>query len=304
MKFPQTFWLFGGDLRCHWLARQLAEEQQEVHCFALDSLLLPPESENFHLHHSLDFTKIPWEVPPIVILPLPLENKNGDLTAPYHPTALPLAEIFATLSPQQLVFGGQVKEKARALAKYQGITLLDYFQREELTIANAVPTAEGCIQILMERLPVTIQDSRVMVLGYGKVATATAQRLAALGAKVTIAARSFPQLEQARSDGFHTDKITQLLGGLCCYDAIVNTVPAPILGKQELEDCHQDCLLVDLASLPGGIDFQSAEDLHRQAIHALSLPGKVAPATASAGILRSIYHMLEEQKEEQKEEST
>ncbi len=291
MEIQSIFWLIGGDLRQHWLARHLAEEEQEVHCYGLDAQLLPKDQVNLHIESNLQSIGTKEA---IILLPLPLQNKEGNLSAPFHPEPLPLEAVFAQLSTKQLLFGGQVKPPVQAMAKEYRLQLYDYFAREELAIANAVPTAEGCIQIAMERLPVTLQDARILLLGYGKVASATAQRLGSLGAKVTIAARSYPQLEQARADGFNTDRITELVGGLCCYDCVVNTVPAPILGEAELEDMNPACPIIDLASLPGGVDLVAAQKLERTVIPALSLPGKVAPATASRSILRSIYHMLEE----------
>ncbi len=53
-------------------------------------------------------------------------------------------------------------------------------------------------------------------------------------------------------------------------------------------------LLLDLASAPGGTDFAAAEKLGIQAVHALSLPGKTAPATAAKAIAQTISGILSE----------
>lgn len=42
----------------------------------------------------------------------------------------------------------------------------------------------------------------------------------------------------------------------------------------------RDTLIIDLASRPGGTDFDYAKEHGVNAIHALGLPGKVAPKTA------------------------
>ena len=76
--------------------------------------------------------------------------------------------------------------------------------------------------------------------------------------------------------------------------SVVNTVPAPVLGETELKDLRPDCLIIDLASKPGGVDRKAADRLGRQVIWALSLPGKVAPVTAGAAIKSTIYNMLQE----------
>lgn len=51
-------------------------------------------------------------------------------------------------------------------------------------IMNAVPTAEGAIQIAMEQTDVTLHGLPVLVIGHGRIGSLLARRLAALGAKV------------------------------------------------------------------------------------------------------------------------
>ena len=55
-----------------------------------------------------------------------------------------------------------------------------------------------------------------------------------------------------------------------------------------------DCLILDLASKPGGVDQTAAGELGLAVIWALALPGKVAPVTAGAAIQTAIYNMLQE----------
>ena len=150
---------------------------------------------------------------------------------------------------------------------------------------NAVPTAEGAIQIAMEELPITIHGARALVIGYGRLGRALSQRLAGLGAKVSVAARKFADLAWAER---------QLEGWLCCYDLVVNTVPARILSEEDLEDLRPGCLVIDLASKPGGVDLEAAARLGVKVIWALSLPGKVAPVTAGKSIKITIYNILHE----------
>ena len=229
-----------------------------------------------------------------VVLPLPVSSGGGLLNAPLSRLSPPLTEILAPLSPGQMLCGGRVDPVTAALAAERGLTVRDYFAREELAVANAVPTAEGAIQIAMEQLPITIHGARVLVVGFGRVGRALAQRLAALGARVTVAARRYESLAWAQASGYGTEQTGQLAGWLCGYDLVVNTVPALVLGEAELADLKPDCLVLDLASKPGGVDLEAARRLGRTVIWALSLPGKVAPVTAGAAIKNTIYHMLHE----------
>ena len=50
-------------------------------------------------------------------------------------------------------------------------------------------------------------------------------------------------------------------------------------------DTDRDTLIIDLASSPGGVDFEAARSLKIDAQRALSLPGKCAPKTAAAVII-------------------
>ncbi len=288
MKEQTIFWVIGGDLRHHWLARQLSREGYQVHSYGQDATFLAEDQvevadslADVHRAHC-------------VILPLPF-LKDGKLFAPFAPEALDAGEVLSALSPHQMICAGQATAEVEALAGQYGLTVADYFAREELMVANAVPTAEGCIQVAMERLATTIADTEVLILGYGRVGQATAKRFAALGARVTVAARRTGQLALAKAEGFATDHIEQLVGYLCCYTCVVNTVPQMVLGEAELLDLEPDTLIIDLASHPGGVNQPVAQALHRRVVTALSLPGKVAPATAGYAIMQTVLLMLAEQ---------
>ena len=78
------------------------------------------------------------------------------------------------------------------------------------------------------------------------------------------------------------------------YDIIFNTVPAMILDSHALAHIALDSVVIDLASMPGGVDFDSAKRMGIDAVHALSLPGKVAPKSSGEIIKNTIFNMLEE----------
>lgn len=288
MKHELNFWVIGGDMRQAKLAQLLAEDGHTVHTYALDSGLgavpnLLPE-QNLTQAGKAD----------CVILPLTVSAGNGRLNTPLSLSEHPLAPILDRLYPRQFLCGGRVDPETRAMAKERGLTIHDYFEREELAVANAVPTAEGAIQLAMEHLPITLHGARVLVIGFGRVGRLTAQRFAALGAKVSVAARKYDQLAWAQAMGLGAEHLEHLTGWLCGYDLVVNTVPSQVLGRAELEDLKRDCLIIDLASKPGGVDLSAAGELGLTVIWALALPGKVAPITAGAAIKSTIYNMLRE----------
>jgi len=78
---------------------------------------------------------------------------------------------------------------------------------------------------------------------------------------------------------------------------IYNTVPARVLEGKLLAETDQDCVLLELASAPGGIDPEAARLLERKLIQVPGLPGIVAPQTVAEALRDTIYHILEERGE-------
>ncbi len=115
------------------------------------------------------------------------------------------------IDPEPIVaLGGMLSVEAKAIAAEAGVELVDYFAREELTIRNAIPTAEGCIGILMKERSRTLWGSSILLTGFGPVGQALGVRLAALGAQVTAAARRPAQRALAESFGLRSIPIDRL----------------------------------------------------------------------------------------------
>jgi dipicolinate synthase subunit A len=110
---------------------------------------------------------------------------------------------------------------------------------------------------------------------------------------VCAAARSHDQRALAETMGLDTEGLDRLSDRLCAYDLVINTVPAPVLGRAELTAMKEGAPVIDLASRPGGVDFSAASALGVKAIHALALPGKEAPVTAGRDLRDTVYHLLE-----------
>ncbi len=284
----QYFWVIGGDQRQAALAAALAEDGHRVVAWCLDKAELPPSVERAESLEGVDRADC-------VVLPLPVRGEGDALSAPLCPQTQLLEDIFSCLRPQQYLCGGRVDSRAFSLAARYGLTIHDYFTREELAVANAVPTAEGAVQIALEEMGVTLHRCRALVLGYGRVGQLTAHRLAALGARVTVAARRYDALAWAEAYGHDTLRLGELSGYLCGFDLVVNTVPSRVLTRDLLDQLKTGCLVIDLASKPGGVDMQAAAELGARCVWALSLPGKVAPVSAGAIIRDTVYNMLREE---------
>lgn len=281
-------WVVGGDQRQVRLAELLAEDGHRVHTYALDlaeepgGTVLPARS----------LEKIGRA--DCVVLPLPAAGEGGMLHTPLSEKTVRMTDLLDAMRPGQLMTGGRLDEETIMAARARGLLWRDYFAREELAVANAIPTAEGAIQIAMENMPITLHGCRALVVGYGRIGRILAHRLQGLGAFVTVAARRYEQLAWAEADGCTAQRLGDISGWLCGYDLVVNTVPARVLTEELLADLKPACLVIDVASKPGGVDMEAASRLGVPVIWALSLPGKVAPVTAARAIRQTIYHILQE----------
>ena len=285
MRNELNFWVVGGDMRQAKLAELLADDGHTVHTFGLEKL---GELAGVEAEDGLEGAPLA----DCVVLPLPATGEGSLLNAPLSAGRHPLAGILDALRPGQVVCAGMVSDALEDLAADRGLALHDYFRREELAVANAVPTAEGAIQIAMEELPVTLHAARTLIIGYGRLGKLLAHRLDGLGAKVSVAARKYADLAWIEAFGYGVEHTGQLEGWLCSYDLVINTVPARVLDAAALADLKPGSLVIDLASKPGGVDFDAAARLGVKAIWALSLPGKVAPVTAGKSIKTAIYLSL------------
>lgn len=133
MREERNIWVIGGDLRQAKLAEVLVEDGHTVHSYGLERV---PEASPLLSGDSLEGVHLA----DCVILPLPVEGETGLVNSPLSTKKIVLAQLFGLLRPHQLVCGGKISPQLALLAEDYQIQLCDYFHREELAVANAVPT--------------------------------------------------------------------------------------------------------------------------------------------------------------------
>ncbi len=206
----------------------------------------------------------------VVILPLPVSRDQKALHAPLAPVAPTLDEVRAYCAGRR-VFGGKLPP---------GLAGTDYFDAEEVTVSNVVPTVEGALALAITHTPFTLWKQPVLVLGAGRIGQLLAQRLYGLGARVTVGARREASLAECRALGVEARFYCDL--PYHRFSLVFNTVPALLLDRPRLERLPKGATLIELASPPGGFDRQLARELGLNPLFAPGLPGRFAPQTAAA----------------------
>lgn len=231
-----------------------------------------------------------------VVLPLPaVRNGAGLLNAPMSAFSHNAAQLISRLPKGCLVCAGMPDEALWQAAEAAGVRMADYFAREELVALNALATAEGAISVLLRSSPITVWESRILVIGAGRIGKMLAKRLRDLGAEVTISARKAADMAYIREIGCRAADTRCLGPELGEYNTVFNTVPAMVLDKKRLELVSPDALLIDLASRPGGIDFEAARELRLKTIWAQGLPAEISPVTAGKIIMETVLNIIREQ---------
>lgn len=228
----------------------------------------------------------------VAIMPMPGTDLNGYIRAVYAAEKLQITEkALKGMAPGSLLIIGSARPFLHEWTKRLGITLLEIAEIDEIAILNSIPTAEGAIQIAMEELDCTIHGCQAMVLGCGRVGITLCRMLKCLGANVIAVSRDNAELARAYEIGCQRVHIDELREALDELDIIFNTIPAMVLNESVLSRMNPDTLIIDLATAPGGTDFEAANHYGIKAILAPGLPGKVAPRTAG-NILASVVPRL------------
>lgn len=273
--------VIGGDLRQLTLARLLKEEGENVKIAGFSK-----GPENFNP----DPPDI-WQSD-IVILPIPASHDGITVNAPFseHPIYL----TPKNLKTKPLILGGNISKELKELLNDLGVPYIDYLTREELLIKNAVPTAEGAIEIAFSEMPTTLSSSKALIVGFGRIGKILAKMLKGIGTDVMVSARKCSDLAWISSLDYSPLDNAHLMDSIGEFDVIFNTAPALVLDRDTLGKVKPDALIIDLASKPGGVDFKTASDLGLKVIWSLGLPGKVAPITSGKIIKDTVINILKE----------
>lgn len=204
-----------------------------------------------------------------LILPVPSFEPDGGVRGGGD-----ILGILSQLPRDITVIGGNLDRPE--LENYKKIDLL---KDPYYTAENAAITAHCAIKLAMQKLPATFNGQSVLVIGWGRIGKCLARLLAALGAKVTVAARKEADRSILLALGYGAVDTKDI--DTTPYRVVFNTAPV-----MTVPFCYGNALKIDLASQPGigGSDV----------IWARGLPGKDAPESSGELIAKTIIRLMEE----------
>lgn len=284
--------VIGGDLRIVKLVEILVDDGYTVYTYALEEAESLSQCDNIIQCKTIVDAIASSD---IVIGPIPLSSNKIDINTPFSTENISIEDLFAKLDGKKFI-AGSINEETMKLVQNKNIEVIDLMAREELTVLNTISTAEGAIQIAMQETLSTIHGSNVLVLGFGRIGKILSKMLNGIGARVSCEARKESDIAWIKAYGYNPVHLNVLDEALGDYDIIINTIPHIILDSDKLDKVKKDCLIVDLASNPGGVDRDAARQKGIKTIWALALPGKVAPITSAEFLKETIYNIFKEMK--------
>lgn len=219
------------------------------------------------------------------------------LLLPVSSSVIYFNKIKCILNSDEYIFGCNfncVKEQIENIYNnsVKKLKFYEYMADDATAYKNSVATAEGVIAETIIRSDININGSNCLITGYGRCARIIADRFKALNSNVTIIERTGHKRAQARAYGynaidFNSDNSSDYYNDFNKYDYVINTVPQMVVDKHMLEHFNRNVTIIDIASKPGGVDYDYCKKNNINAVNALGLPGKYSPKT-SAGILYEV----------------
>lgn len=286
--------VLGGDLRQIYLAETLAEHGISVSVYGVcQSCSHSGIQKAASLCEALNETDI-------VAAPVPF-YRNGSIPGSESCPDLTGENLLKGMKPESILFAGAIPEEIQKQAEEKRIQCIDFLQEQSVITQNTIAAAEGILAEAITRSPRTLCQSHCLVLGYGTCGSTLVSYLKRLGCHVTVYEKEKVHSLRAQITADRSVCQEGLPESLKKADFIFNTAPAMVLPKAMLGYVRKNCLILDLASVPGGVDYKEAEEMGIEAVLLPGLPGKYAPASLGECMAKKMIESFR-QKVRRKEE--
>ena len=268
--------LIGGDARTAYMEMYFKKSGYSAICYGTEKI-----DGDDHVVNYAKSLKEAVEQARVVVGGIPL-FKGGLLNVKQKIEAVTEDDLLKFMRKDQQLFGGVISSGFAKRCEEKGIYCHDFMKDEDFVIFNTIATAEGTILEAIKNQKTNLNGSDGLVLGYGKCGKVLAEKLRGIGHRVTVCARKQSDLAQAEAFGLSALPWNELDMQIGNYEYIYNTVPVVVIGEKLLSRMEKDVIILDIASAPGGVDYDKAKELGIKALHLPGLPGKYAPKISAS----------------------
>ena len=138
----------------------------------------------------------------------------------------------------------------------------------------------------------SLKNMPALIVGYGRVGKALAKVFDDNHMEVSIATNDKNEFALSSIYSKKVFAVNDLEAKVKGYKAIINTVPKLVIDSKVIKNVDKDCFILDLASNPGGVDFDYARERNLNVIHATSVPAAASPKAAALILKEAILERL------------
>lgn len=290
MSYLYDYAIIGGDNRQLFLADLLTQTGGSVCYYGLSPCALPCKYIPCFMNKTIVASQSlqdAVEHSRIIIGPVPFTKDKTYLTSDSSLGIL-VEDVLNLLRPDQILYAGAISKQLMDKSKELGLKFIDIMKFEPVSLLNAIATAEGAICEAIRHSIINIQGSNILVLGFGRCGQILAKKLAALDGNVTVSIRKEESMSLALAYGYESFLLKDLKDQISNYHFIFNTIPAMVLTQDILKQVPEETAIIDIASAPGGVDFNYTNDHCYNAGLYLGLPGKMSPKSSAKILLDAI----------------
>lgn len=264
--------VLGGDLRQVYLAETLAKRGISVSVYGVCQAC-----SHSGIQEASSLCEV-LKAAHMVAAPVPF-YRNGSIPGSESYADLTGENLLNEMKPESILFAGAIPEEIQKQAEEKRIQCIDFLQEQSVITQNTIAAIEGILAEAITRSPRTLCQSHCLVLGYGTCGSTLVSYLKRLGCHVTVYEKEKARSLRAQITADRSVCQERLPEISKEADFIFNTAPAMVLPKAMLGYVRKECLILDLASAPGGVDYKAAEEMGIEAVLLPGLPGKYAPAS-------------------------
>lgn len=232
-----------------------------------------------------------------IVLPLPSSKDGRTVFSSDDNFSLTFEKLTENLCERQIVFGGNLHGRLKALLDNKKIQYYDFMENEDFLVSNAFLTAQGALKLLLENTEDYLVHKKALIIGFGRVAVSLAALLCAVGTDIYIAARNAVQLENAEALGYKAINLSSIDEYIPLADFIFGSVPARVLSSETIALMRADAVYFELASAPFTADEYDFKLNGKKYVSGAALPGRYLPVASGRLIADYMHRFVSAHKE-------
>lgn len=231
-----------------------------------------------------------------IIFPVNGVMDNNLINCRFNNTSIKLNDDFLVGCKNNcLIFSGIPTSNLNKLLDNASMDCVYLMKDKEVVNSNSIPTVEGIIADIVLNTEITVNESNILVFGYGNIGKVLVKYLKMLGANVTVSIiepADKKVLDNMGIDCFYSNDTNSLVKEIGSNDIIINTVPNTVIDNSLIKYINRSCYVLDISSHPHGVDREVLDEFFIKNKLYLGIPGKVAPKTSGKILSKKINQVM------------